>query len=415
MTSAIEDALSLEPGRATKEIGYVPMWEVVVNGTKLEEDIMQHVSAIEVAMDVDAADQVKLSASSAVDAQQVDALIDSHIFAEGNSLEVFFGTEIEPLEHMGRYDLQMPTIRGDADGRGVEVVGLSGAAKLLSNKQPRQWPRAVTDDVIVQEIATAHGMTAIADPTKPRRRARTKKSGTSDFELLNSISQTAQNDDGTDFRWYVRWDEFAQRDLLIFESFKVDPQQVSYRFVYQDEGLHSSLMTWEVNPDLKSMPTKVSVVYMDRASQEEREVVANVANPASDPEVLWSGRVGGLKGITSEIKDGGAIRLRTGDLYDELPPAPLSFDDSDEALDWVKRWYRRRQHGFASLKATVIGLQTIRPWDIHTFSGMSDRWDGQYMITSVRHLMSASQVYVCDLVANRLPTQESLARAEVAR
>ena len=269
--------------------------------------------------------------------------------------------------------------------------------------------------------------------TLPRTKSKLKESGRTDWAFLNELSAKAQHPTGLDFRWYVRWDPDAKAgagaDVLVFEPFKVDLLREQYVFRYEDPELGmGSLREFEIRPTLKGMPTKVSVVYMNRKARMLREVVINLADPNAEPELLWSGKTGGLKGIDTEVKDGGAVRLKTGDLFEERNPrqvdgyktisaglagTSLEFDDEKEALDFALKWFRNRQFAFTSATFTTIGLPRVRPWDVHWFKGLSKRWDGQYMLTGVKHRFARGSGYGLALDANKLRSAESFPQGRI--
>jgi len=397
---------------SVKALGFAPLYELYVNGTKLEDDVLRHIAGVLIEQSVDGADMAKLSVDAIVDGVATAEVIDSYIFAEGNSLEIWAGYENEPPTHMGRFDLQVPGQSGDRNGQKVEVVGLSAAHKLLTRKFPWRFEATVTDKEIVETIARDAGLESRVAEMLPRAGARVKEAGVSDWEFLNRIAAEGKNLDGLEFRWYVRWEPEARQgrgaDVLVFEPFRVDTQAEQYEFFYRpQDDLSSTLRSYGIMPSLLDTPTKVSVVYLNRQAGEEREVVAEVADSSSDPEVLWSGLTGGLKGIEAEIKDGACVRLRTGDPFEERNPVPLEFEDDTEAVLWVRRWFRRRQEAFCVTDFVVVGLPKIRPWDVHRFSGIANRWNGHYMVTYAKHRLQRNGVYEVDLTANRLPPLES--------
>jgi len=407
-------------GRTYEGVGHAPRVELRVNGTKLQEDFAALVTQVEVAMSVDAADAVTLTVQGGRRLRESGGALvgDEHVFAEGNKLEILIGYENEALVSMGRFDLQVPKPSGGPEGRSLEVFGLGGAHKLLSNKQPWRFGKDVSDKEVIEQIGLLHGLDVdVIGPILPRTKQRKKDAGRTDFEFLDQIATEARNPRGLEFRWFVRFIDGI--DVLTFEPFRVDLQDEQYVFRYEDDATGmSTLYQWEIDPGLKGMPTKVSIVYMNRKDREEREVVVNLADPTSDPEVLWSGKVGGLKGIDSEVRDGGAVRLRTGDELDDrnaiTGPFPrLEFDSEDEAQHFALQWFRRRQFAFAAGRFGTVGMTNVRPWDVHWFKGMATRWDGQYVVTEVNHQLGRGTPYALDIVANRLPDEKLAPTTEV--
>jgi len=412
--------LDVGTGRTYRRKGFAPRYELSVNGTTLKEDVLRQVAGVQIEMGVDGADQVTLQVVPVTDQRRVRDLLDGYVFAEGNSLEVRSGDETGPLHHMGRYDLQVSAPRGDERGRVVEVIGYSAAARLLRNQAPWRFGRDVSDQEAVIQIARHAGIEPNVSATLPRKRARVKEVGTSDLVFLDQIAATARNEAGTDFRWYVRWDPAARggrgADVLTFEPFRLDTQVEQYVFRYEpgeDARLSSTLRRWAIEPAMGDTPSRLSVVYLDRLAGEEREIVVEVADADAEPNVLWSGKVAGLD-LRQEIKDGAAVRVQAiGEGTEENPLEFLTFEDETEALDFARRRFRARQLAFANADFTVVGMERILPWDRHTFRGMQDRWDGDYLIMNVIHGWQKSGPYFCDLTANRLPSTRSVPKGGV--
>ncbi|MFH1569628.1 MAG: hypothetical protein ABIL09_16650 [Gemmatimonadota bacterium] len=399
--------------RLVRPVDFAPYYELWINGSKLKDDVLRQIAGMTIEMSVDGADQVTLDVQPVTGLRRVRNLLDGHVLAEGNSLEVWAGNGRGPLVSMGRYDLQVSPPRGDERGRRLEVIGYSAAAKLLRYEAPWRFGADVGDTEIVQRMATAAGLAHEVSPTLPRKRGRVKEAGRSDFEFLDEIAATARNERGTDFRWYVRWDPTKRggrgADVLTFDPYRLDSSAEKYVFRYEPEDdLASTLRRWSIEPAMGDTPTRVSVVYLDRLAGEEREVVAEVADPNADPTVLWTGAVAGLEGIDQEVKDGAAVRLQAiGEGTEASPLEFLAFEDEGEALDFARRWFRQRQYAFAHADFAVIGMERLRPWDVHAYRGMDARWDGDYMTTSVRHRWGTGSVYFCELAANRVPAESS--------
>jgi phage protein D len=399
--------------RRTVTLGYAPMYEVRVEGTRLREDLMRHVRSVEVTQSVDGADELSMEVDATDKGREVRDLMDAYPFAEGNSVQVQAGYESEALTHLGRFDLQVPEVAGDASGRSLTVVGLSAAARLLSVQVARQYAADVGTRQIVEEVAYTSGLTPrVSGVFMPRKDAVLKKAGESDWQLLTWLAANTQTLDGLELRWYVRWDAAANggegADVLVFEPHEFGRgQERQYVFRYEDDvAALAPLRSFRVSADLKGMATRLVLTYFSRFVNEEREIVVDAADATKAPTVVWSGAKGaGGETIEGEIEDGAAVRVAAGDPWEERNPAPLVFDDDAAAVTWARRWFRRRQEAFCEADFTVVGMPDVRPWDVHLFRGMSARFDGAYMVTSVRHRLASDGGYYMDLTANKVPSE----------
>ena len=277
-------------------IGHAPLYELRVNGVRVRQDWLRHVSEVTADMDVDKADSVQIALDVLVDGVATADVLDSRLFAEGNSLELLAGYETRGMVSLGRYDLMVPALSGGTSGRRVEVLGLSAAHRLMDNKLSRRFAKDVALHEIVEHVAREHKLLPAVD-TVPGARggAYIKEDGETDYHLLSRLAADASAMDGREYRWFVRWDARKRQDVLVFEPFRLDRQEQRFRFTYSygtDGGL-STLRDFSIEPSLKSVPSKVSLVYLDRDAREEREVIVQLADPNLDPVVLWSGKRGG--------------------------------------------------------------------------------------------------------------------------
>ena len=82
------------------------------------------------------------------------------------------------------------------------------------------------------------------------------------------------------------------------------------------------------------------------------------------------------------------------------------FTSKKQAETWVLNWLKERERDFLILSGRVVGIETLRPRQIHQFAGLGTRLDGFYRFTQVKHVQAPGQIYAVDFVANKVLSQE---------
>lgn len=411
-------------GIPPRKLGHLAYFELRVEGTRLREDFLRHIRNVAVLSTVDGCDELSFTVDEVVtNADGTTSpgrpdILTSKAFGEGNQIEVWAtGAEDIPLACLGRFELQMAAPRCGPSGRSLEVIGLDASNRLLGYKAPRVYGKDVLDHQIVLELAEEYGFTPNVDTnTLPRGKGRVKKAGATDFEFMNDLADTARNRETAEYRWFVRFDPKARggrgADVLTFEPFQIPGQQTK-RFTFRYEAQQADDFNWAstlrsaaVDPSLKSMPTKLSVVYLDSTTGETQEVIVEVSDPASAPDVVYTGGAG-KSPAEKEIKDGAAIQLKAFGEQDERQGG-LTFPTQGDAIGYALLYFRRRQYAFAMISGRIIGVETVRIWDVHDLKGIHPRWDGPVLMTEVKHVFNSGDLaYAIEFQGQRLPSSNS--------
>lgn len=395
---------------ASYDLGFAPRYRLTCNGTVLLSDVTRHIGRVRVELSMDKASMLSVEVSDT----PVDGGIgrggaggvESAIWAEGNLLEVELGYESQTWEHLGRYQLQAGIPQGDNDGRRLTVVGLDASAKLMAGQLSRRFESGVPYQDVVSTIGHEYGWDVEADEVLPRRAALTKKAGVTDFRLLCQVAAEASNLEGVEFYWQVKFDPKTRRDVLRFKRWTAEDQTDALRFVYYGGGLvQNTLRTWRIIPQLRGTPTKVSLVYLDRTTREEREVIAELRDPDSDPAVIWAGYTGRDQ-IEQEIRDGACVRLNSIGEFSAV--GTRSFASEEEAVRFAKKWFREHQLSFVQGEFSCVGVPFVRPWQLHEFRGMMLRWDGVWLVNEATHTLDGGGGYGLDICATRVPDGDTL-------
>lgn len=409
-------------------IGHAPRVELRVNGTLLGEDIRRLFGSIKIEMDVDRADALSVEVRPVADSPS-RKLIDSYLFAEGNTIEASAGyadlQSVAPVS-LGMFDLQPTGGKGGREGTTFSVNGLAPAHRMLDNRLHRVYGADYSDSEIVELLAKEYGFASQVSPTVRRKTARTKEAGVSDFALLNFLAAEATNDAGEAFYWRAEWtpNALGPKDAVVLRFGPIELAPPAERLMFRAEAWMerpATIHEWSASPSIKGIPTKISLVWMDRETREEMEVIVEMGSADSDPVVLWSGSAArpakkadengnpppedtlhkGLDAIDKEVQDGSAVRFHASG---ETPWGKSgTFGSEQEAIAWARKMFGWLKFGLCDAEFTVPGVPTVRPWQIHDFVGMSSRWDGSYLLTSVTHTLDPQGAYTMQLRGRKVP------------
>jgi hypothetical protein len=64
---------------------------------------------------------------------------------------------------------------------------------------------------------------------------------------------------------------------------------------------------------------------------------------------------------------------------------------------------RDHKDNFITARGTVVGLETLRPGQVHTIDGVGIQLSGDYEFTTVTHKFSGDG-YVCEFFAHKVVT-----------
>jgi len=376
------------------------------------------------------------------------AVVDSKAFQEGNTVDLWMGYG-GVRQYMGRVDLVrwLPvfpsegpatfTIKGYDGRHKMQNENRVRAKSTLKTKRKVAW-RGMPDEEIVRKIAAKYGYGADTDPTEVKRRSKiVKRTSTverydesgapvfyasSTHKVVESIFPTRpQPADMTDwaflrklakinrFDLWVEWSETKRKYIVNFKR-RQDAGSPEYLFTYN--GRDGSLISAEPDFAIQDQTTDVEVFYFDKKRKKIERTVINDINPAEDLR-LSTATVGNFE-ARKEISKGARVRFSAfGQSIEAIADRP--FRNKKDAETFVRNWLKERERDFLTLRGKVVGLETLRPRQIHQFEGLSTRLGGFYRLTQVRHEMLPGQQYQCAFTAYKVLSQEVARRARTTK
>jgi len=326
------------------------------------------------------------------------AVVDSKVFSEGNSIDIYMGYGGYQVA-VGRGEIVrwLPEFPSDGpaaftikayDGR--HKMGVANAPKSRKKKGKRKTYYKGPDSATVQAVAAKYGYGAVVDATSTIR-TRVQTADTSDWKFLRRIA------DDNFFDLWVDWDVSRRRYVVNFKK-RVMAGTPTYEFVYR--GKDGSLL--EAFPEfvVSEQPTNVDVLFFDtrstkvgKAAQGDTQAAEKVKLPTSG-----YGQITAQKAITA----GARVRFSAfGQTYEVTRDKP--FASKADASKAAQGWLQERERDLLMLRGTVVGLPGLRPRQFHKFIGLGARVDGLYRLTSTRQVMKAGSLWSCEVVGHKVP------------
>lgn len=380
-----------------------------------QELLRDHFLELEFEEDVKMASQLKLTLSN-----PEYIVSDSDVLKEGNFLDVemgysfavYFGgrrVEVVKIEPDFPRDTMPQIVVKGRDGRHRMSLGkkipkfISGTAAKKFKQVSRKFSRKRDDQIVSQLASEVYGFAVDVDRTEGRK-TRVKKKETSDWEFilrlakLNNYETWVDYETGND-RGLVGW-------VLHFRKKELKPAEY-YIFEYQ-QGEEGTLLEISLEMETTRQVTDVEVL-----SYERRIRKIKTAELKETKEVVVKS-VRGLKGGQAvEAVDYGAKVLFTafGRTMEVISHRP--FRSSKDAKKYAENWLRDREEDFVTATGTVIGVENLKPRQVHKLTGLGVRFSGFYYFDQVGHKYAKDGSYECGFVAHRVVPELAQVHREV--
>lgn len=339
-----------------------------------------------------------------------DAVIENKAFQEGNYIDLYMGyggaqhfmgrTEITKwLPAFGQGGPTTFTIKG-FDGRHKMMLGNQYRVKKATKKKRKTFYHQA-DDGIVKKIAAKYGYAADTDSPETKRHkvkkktvARVQPSDMTDWVFLRKLAAINRFD---------LWVEYSPSKKQFVVNFKKrrDAGQADYLFQYN--GGDGSLL--EAQPDfaIQEQPTDVEILYFDRRTRKIEHSI--IADETKDVDVNFQSAQPGDVSVKKTMGLAARVRFTAfGQTIEALANKP--FASKNEAQAFVHNWLKERERDFLILRGKVVGVETLRPRQIHQLAGLGSRLSGFYRFTQVKHNMNPGEIYTCDFLAHKVLSQD---------
>jgi phage protein D len=346
------------------------------------------------------------------------AVIDSKAFQEGNRVDLWMGYG-GSHSYMGRVQLVkwLPVFGQDGpttftikgfDGRHPMTIGNKVKAKGAARSKKKVAYTNMPDEVIVKKVASKYGYGVDVDTTKQKKHTTTTKTGgkkavyptrvqsadMTDWDFLSRLAEINR------FDLWVEYDRTQKKEIVHFKR-RQDAGSPEYIFTYN--GNDGSLLEAEPDFSITEQVTDVEVlVYDTRKKKIERTTVRDTKK--SEQVNLRTASKGNMT-AKKTMAAGARVRFTAfGQVLEAFRDRP--FRSRAEAESFVQQWLKERERDLIIMRGRVVGIETLRPRQIHELAGLGARLDGVYRFTQVRHEQVAGSPYTCSFVANKVLTQD---------
>lgn len=346
-------------------------------------------------------------------------VLNSKAFQEGNSVDLFMGYA-GVKRFMGRTEIVkwLPDFGPDGPTSFV-IKGFDGRHEMATGNQfrvgkkigssvsaPPTTPRSrrrsrrkrkrrtfyrEQDHDIVRRIAEKYGYGADVDVTDRRAVAtRSHETSVSDWQFISKLAEINR------FDLWVDWD-IDKRQYVVYFKRRKDIGSPEFEFFYN--GKDGSLISATPDFQVKDQVTDVEVLVYDKKRRAiERTVISDAVT--EEQLKLASAGVGAFE-AGKQISVGARVRFSAfGQVFEAFSAKP--FKSKGEAQRFVENYLRENERELLILQGRVIGIETLRPRQVHLLRGLSARIDGLYRFTNVKHIMAPGQPYVCEFVAHKV-------------
>lgn len=347
------------------------------------------------------------------------AVLESKAFQEGNFVDLWMGYgygkaymgRIETVKWLPKFPQDGPanfTLQG-FDGRHKMTIGNQFKVKQKNKRKKRKtFYTNTADEDIVKRIADKYGYVVDVDRTEAKKHVRVGSDGKKKAVFKTRV----QASNVTDWDFLKRLADINRFDLWVDYSLSKKNFVVHFKkrqdigtpeFLFTYNGRDGSLMEAEPDFAITDQVTDVEVLLYDHKKKKiERSIISDL-NPAEN--VKFTSAAQGRFKVSKAMGVGARVRFSAfGQTIEAFSDKP--FKSKAEAETFVKNWIRERERDLIILSGRVVGIETLRPRQVHQIEGLGKRIDGLYRFTQVRHEMSPGKVYSCKFVANKILSED---------
>lgn len=451
------------PGNRRDGDDLAPKFRLLINDQPLNVDVNALIKSIEYESALDMADMLKITVDNPglIDPDSPFPDWTGHkAFQPGNEVSAYigYGDASKTANFVGRamWAKHLPNFPKEGMPQ-LDLTGYDLSHRLMDKEGPiinagnfranpkTARPIGTVDDQgqvlvnilhsdVVENLAAKYNMDTDVDPTTIKTNLVIKK-GRKHYELIRGLANINNRDFWVDYnivtkRWVMHW-KIKDRD---------QPAQYVFRYgtnaSLSNEKTSTSGTLLSVEPEygLRESVSTVTVSFFDTKAQTWVQAIviedADGPNPiylpggglaqraavARRPRPLLPGAVSSrprketrakiLKSqahdvIAEALDNASAFSIAAGGVNIDLKHPGIRFATPADAAAFCLRWFQARQDNFITVKATTIGVETLRARQTHYLKGIGTRLSGNYFFTRVRHVLSEDS-YTCDITANKV-------------
>jgi hypothetical protein len=456
------------PGNRDFGEDLAPCFALRVEGTELTGDLTKSILSVEYESALDIADMCRVVVANPgfalLDSIAGPDMVCHKAFQPGNYLDLYMGYGNADT-YMGRtiisrhlphypasgvptltfnaYDLSqlLMNMEGGLQGGDAPITvstqwdSAEGFDKPQRDKPVgtagRAWPDKKHHE-IVQQIARDWHIDADIDEAVVKKESEEgtgiiQPKGVSDYKFLKMLANINDFEMWVDYslaskRWVLHWKtpQRIQRSAHIFKYRDGDDSTIidfSPDYGIRDTITEISVLAWDdsrhiwVSMGYLEGPMGQDPVWRPGGGRRDR-IEAKVGRPSttSAERDSFMGLPGDASSDASTTESlilenlhSGKFRLAAaGVAIDIIPDKP--FESIADCAAFARRWFMQRRDHFMVVRGTLIGLETLRARQVHTFQGLGPRMSGQYYFIAVKHIMTSGRgiPYKCEFVARKV-------------
>lgn len=375
-----------------------PKVSIFINDYELPDTIMRSLQSVEVDLTFGMADQIKMTISNPVNSNiggfgdNQFIWMNSKLLMPGNQIDVFLGWG-DDLQHISSGIIQKWLPEFPEDGvPSIQIVALDASCLLMDEMEAKSFP-LFDFDLVIKDILNKHGIVPgnIVQLPGTARENLFKKRGMSDFAFVKSIT----NITGMQFKVYY---DFASKQWKgDWTDFSQSTQTLKYKFEYRGQG--ATLLSFSPSWGLRNSPNEVKLMYFDKSTGTFEEVSAGSLEVSEKTEITKSqaeaagAATAAYWDMKEKVTSMSRLRVGAGDAIIEIIP-DRRFDNQDVAIKWAESWLKARRDNFITGQGKMVGLETLKPGQVHEIVGCGVILDGDWEIRTARHVFNTSGYFV---------------------
>ncbi len=381
---------------------FAPRYAIEVEGTKLKEDVTRFVSSVTFTETENQSARIAFHVIN-----DNFRFLDSKVFAEGNSIDLWMGYAGKPLHFMARGTIVRPNPNFPREGiPTMSVVAHDASRRLMNsgeNDKGRTYGR-MRDSEIAESLYGEVGIAPFTYQTKGLQ-TRVRKRGNSRWQFLLRLAKLHN------FVVFVKYDATVGTHVGFFGPPDVEDQPTKHTFSYGTGEADATLLEFHPDLSIPSQSTNVQVVWTDPKTRKTHRLSVEARRNAEKTKFTadsFGPRVSSVVGRNSKstplresIKSGTGVTLTVFGQSEEVVVG-RAFKDAKEAKRFVAAWFARREAEFAFGNGTIVGSPDVRRGQTHAFKGLGNRLSGDWQLTSVTHRISGGTLYETNFSARKV-------------
>lgn len=376
-----------------------PNYQLYIEGKPVE--FPNRVQSVEFDQTIGLSDKLQLKVSN----KDLE-LTDHRALQSGNNVDLYggYGTQLEFMgrtifsKHLPKFPANgMPTLIVQGSDFSFKLMDEESAIKssptkhskldLAKDEEGHSFVE-MTHSSMVEQIAAKWGLEPDIDATT-KVDTLIQKKGTSDYKFIRGLANVNDRD------LWIDWDHEVRTWVLHWrKSFRNQTKVYTFEYVPVEGG---TLLNFEPSYGMREDITELKVLYYDLETEEWKSIdLKETGGDIADPRLFQ----GTGDDVEEPINNASSIRIEAaGHSIDVVPDRVLH--SAEEAQTFAEAWFRARKDHFIVGRGRVVGLENLKPRQVHTLLGLGNRLSGDYEFTSVKHVFGQGG-YVCHFVAHKV-------------